>query len=91
MVLRGTATSDAVARLFAIHERTLPRRLAEEAMSLQQLSNQTRFELARQLLQNTGLSVSAIASAPCNAPMRTRSCEHSAIGPGSARASGAWR
>lgn len=62
MVLSGTATAPAVACLFAIHERTLRRRLADEGMGLQQLINQTRFELAQQLLQNTGLSVSEIAS-----------------------------
>ncbi len=63
MVLSGTASAGAVSRLFAIHERTLRRRLEEEGKSLQQLINQTRFELARQLLQNTGLSVSEIATA----------------------------
>jgi AraC-like DNA-binding protein len=62
MLLSGTATSGEVARLFAMHERTLRRRLAEEGMSLQQLINQTRFELAQQLLRNTGLSVSVIAA-----------------------------
>jgi AraC-like DNA-binding protein len=37
--------------------------LSEEGTSLQQLINQTRFDLAQQLLQNTGLPVSEIASA----------------------------
>jgi AraC-like DNA-binding protein len=63
MLLSGMASAVAVARLFAIHERTLRRRLKEEGKSLQQLINQTRFELAQQLLDNTGLSVSAIATA----------------------------
>jgi AraC-like DNA-binding protein len=63
MLLSGMASAEAVARLFAIHERTLRRRLADEGKNLQQLINQTRFELAKQLLQNTGLSVSAIATA----------------------------
>jgi AraC-like DNA-binding protein len=61
MLLSGEATAEAVARLFAIHERTLRRRLEREGKNLQQLINQTRFELAKQLLQNTNLSVSAIA------------------------------
>jgi AraC-like DNA-binding protein len=63
MLLSGMASAEAVARLFAIHERTLRRRLEAEGKNLQQLINQARFELAQQLLQNTGLSVSAIATA----------------------------
>jgi AraC-like DNA-binding protein len=63
MVLSGTATGAAVARLFGIHERTLRRRLSEQGVNLQQLINRTRFELARQLPRNTGLSVAEIASA----------------------------
>lgn len=63
MLLSGTASAEAIARLFAIHERTLRRRLEEEGKNLQQLINQTRFELAKQLLQNTTLSVSEIAAA----------------------------
>jgi AraC-like DNA-binding protein len=63
MLLSGTASADAVARLFAIHERTLRRRLEAEGKSLQQLINQSRFELAQQLLANTALTVSAVATA----------------------------
>ena len=37
MVLSGTATTDSIARLFGIHERTLRRRLEQEGKSLQQL------------------------------------------------------
>jgi AraC-like DNA-binding protein len=63
LVLSGTASAGAVAHLFAIHERTLRRRLAEEGTGLHQLVNRTRFELAQQLLRNTGLPVSEIAAA----------------------------
>ena len=63
LLLSGTASAEAVAQLFAISGRTLRRRLAEEGTSLQQLINQTRFELGQQLLQNTGLPVSEIAAA----------------------------
>jgi len=63
MLWSGTASAEAVAHLFAIHERTLRRRLEAEGKNLQQLINQARFELAQQLLDNTALSVSAIASA----------------------------
>jgi AraC-like DNA-binding protein len=63
MVLSGMASSEAIARLFAINERTLRRRLEAEGKSLQQLISQARFELAQQLLRNTGLSVAVIATA----------------------------
>ena len=63
MLLSGMASAPAVARLFSIHERTLRRRLAAEGKSLQQLINQSRFELAQQLLSNTTLPVSEIAAA----------------------------
>ena len=63
MLLSGMGSAEAIARLFAIHERTLRRRLAGEGKSLQQIINQTRFELAQHLLSNTTLSVSEIATA----------------------------
>jgi len=61
-VLNGTATAMAVARQFGVHERTLRRRLQAEGLSLQELIGRVRFELAQQLLRNTGLSVTAIAA-----------------------------
>jgi AraC-like DNA-binding protein len=63
LVLSGDASAEAICRQFAISERTLRRRLASEGKSLQQFINQTRYELARQLLSNTNLSVSNIAAA----------------------------
>jgi AraC-like DNA-binding protein len=63
LVLSGDASTGAICRQFAISERTLRRRLAEEGKSLQQFINQTRYELARQLLSNTGLSVANIGAA----------------------------
>ncbi len=63
MVLSGAATGDAVAHLFGIHERTLRRRLQKEGRNLQTLINEARFELARQLLENTGLHIADIATA----------------------------
>ena len=63
MVLSGTSSADNVALLFGIHERTLRKRLTAEGTSLQQLVGQTRFELAKQLLENTGLPISEIAAA----------------------------
>jgi AraC-like DNA-binding protein len=63
MVLSGTSSAGNVAFLFGMHERTLRKRLTAERTSLQQLVSQTRFELAKQLLVNTELPLSEIASA----------------------------
>jgi AraC-like DNA-binding protein len=63
MVLSGTSSAENVALLFGMHERTLRKRLTAERTSLQQLLSQTRFELAKQLLENTELPLSEIASA----------------------------
>lgn len=63
MVLSGTSSAGNVALLFGMHERTLRKRLSAERTSLQQLVSQTRFELAKQLLENTHLPASEIASA----------------------------
>jgi AraC-like DNA-binding protein len=63
MVLSGTSSAENVALLFGIHERTLRKRLTAEGTSLQKLVSQTRFELAKQLLVNTQLSLLEIASA----------------------------
>ena len=63
MVLGGTSSAENVALLFGIHERTLRKRLTAERTNLQQLVSQTRFELAKQLLENTQLPLSEIASA----------------------------
>ena len=63
MVLSGTSSAGSVALLFGIHERTLRKRLTAEGTSLQQLVSQTRFELAKQLLENTQLPLAEIASA----------------------------
>jgi len=63
MVLSGTSSAEDVARLFGIHERTVRKRLRAERTSLHRLVSQTRFELAQQLLKNTGLPTSEIAAA----------------------------
>jgi AraC-like DNA-binding protein len=63
LVVSGDSSTQAICRQFVISERTLRRRLAEEGKGLQQFINQTRYELARQLLSNTGLSVANIGAA----------------------------
>ncbi|WP_294539621.1 AraC family transcriptional regulator [uncultured Rhodoblastus sp.] len=62
LVLSGDASSEAVAALFDVHERTLRRLLRDEGKSLRELVSRTRGELARQLLSNTALPVSEIAA-----------------------------
>ena len=57
----GQITSEHVSALFAIHPRTLHRRLAECGVGLQQLVDECRFELARQLLQDTAMNLGQIA------------------------------
>ena len=63
MVLSGTSSAENVALLFGMHERTLRKRLTAEGTSLQELVSQTRFDLAKQLLENTELALWEIASA----------------------------
>ncbi|WP_111497097.1 MULTISPECIES: AraC family transcriptional regulator [Marinobacter] len=52
-----------VAGTLFVSERTLKRRLQEESVSFQQLVDQVRLERARELLQNTRMSLSQIADA----------------------------
>jgi AraC-like DNA-binding protein len=66
-VLRATlmtdhASADQVAALFSMHSRTLSRRLHASGTSFQELVDEGRFEIARQLLANTALDVRQIAA-----------------------------
>jgi len=63
LILSGAATSGNVARLFGVDERTIRRYLRSEGTNLRALISEARFELARQLLLNTGLSIAEIAAA----------------------------
>ena len=63
LVPTGPTSAEAIGHLLAISERTLRRRLKDEGKSLQELINQTRYDLARQLLSNTQMPVSKIAAA----------------------------
>ncbi len=60
-LLTGHARSDQIAALFSIHSRTLSRRLKDFGTSFQELQDEGRFEIARQLLEDTRLEVSQIA------------------------------
>jgi AraC-like DNA-binding protein len=61
-VLMHQATAAHVADLFSIHERTLNRRLREYGTCFRELLNETRFDLARQLLAESSMSLTDIAA-----------------------------
>lgn len=62
-VLAGTASADRVAFLFARSRRSLHRQLQAEGTSLQALVNDARFDVARQLLGESDMPASEVASA----------------------------
>ena len=62
-VLFGGFTLDTVASCLRIHPRTLNRRLHAEGTTFRKLLNETRFEVARQLLVGTRIEVTGIAVA----------------------------
>jgi AraC-like DNA-binding protein len=61
-LLTGHARSDHVAALFSMHARTLNRRLDAYGTGFQQLLDESRFEIARQMLEDSAMEVSQIAS-----------------------------
>jgi AraC-like DNA-binding protein len=50
-----------VAKLFAVHRRTLNRRLREDGTSFKALLDAIRYEFARQLLRDTPMSTIEVA------------------------------
>ena len=60
-LLTDHARSDQVAALFSIHSRSLSRRLKDFGTSFQELLDEGRFEIARQMLKDTRMEVSQIA------------------------------
>ena len=63
LILSGSATAEAVADLYGIHERTLRKRLGASKAQFRHLIGQARFELAQQLLANTHLPMAQVALA----------------------------
>lgn len=61
-LVSGQASSTQVATMFSIHSRTLTRRLADLGTNFQQLADEGRFEIARQMLKDSTMAVSSIAS-----------------------------
>jgi AraC-like DNA-binding protein len=62
-VLFGDFTLETVAHCLMMHPRTLNRHLKAEGMTFRKLLNETRFEVARQLLVGTRINISGIAAA----------------------------
>jgi AraC-like DNA-binding protein len=62
-LLTGQASADQVAALFSMHSRTLGRRLEDSGTSFQELVDMVRFEIARQMLEDTSLNIGEIAEA----------------------------
>jgi AraC-like DNA-binding protein len=62
MLVAGRATEAGVAAAFSMHRRTLNRRLRSEGTTFRRLLEDTRFEVARQLLRDTDVAIDQIAS-----------------------------
>ena len=61
-LLTGHARSDRLAALFSMHSSTLARRLRPYGVGFRELVDECRFEIAREMLANSGLDVSQIAA-----------------------------
>ncbi|MET0530162.1 MAG: AraC family transcriptional regulator [Microvirga sp.] len=61
-LLRDTCSAATVARLFSMHRRTLSRHLRIEGLAFRQVANEVRFEIACELLANTDMALSQIAT-----------------------------
>jgi AraC-like DNA-binding protein len=66
MLIGGACQSETclghVSEMFAIHKRTLNRRLKDQGTSFKTLIDETRYELARQLLRDTHMGVAEVAA-----------------------------
>jgi AraC-like DNA-binding protein len=60
-LLKGPCTSRDIARLFSMHHRTLSRHLAREGITFQQVVDEIRFAIARDLLANTAMALNQIS------------------------------
>ena len=56
-------SADDIAHLLAMHRRTLSRRLKDGGLGYRAITNEIRFEIARQLLQDTQVPLAQIAAA----------------------------
>ncbi len=70
-LLSGDAKAERVAALLSIHSRTLNRRLKVYGLGYQALLDESRFEMARQMLKDSDLEISEIALALLYADSRS--------------------
>ena len=61
-VTRNRCKVEKVARQMFVIRRTLSRRLHVEGTSFKQLSNETQFRVAKQLLDDTGMSMAQVSA-----------------------------
>ena len=61
-LLKGPCTVSAIARLFCLHPRTFSRHLADEGAAFQRVVDEIRFDIACDLLANTGMPISQVAT-----------------------------
>jgi AraC-like DNA-binding protein len=61
LLLSGRGAIDEVAGAFEVHKRTLNRRLRERGISFQELVEETRYHIARQMLRETDLAIVEVA------------------------------
>ncbi len=62
LILGGVPSTERIASLLGVSRRTLFRRLQAEGVSLQGIVNEVRWELARQLLQESRMPIGEIAA-----------------------------
>ena len=62
-LLTGYHSENQIAALFSMHSHTFRRRLEASATSFHELVDECRFEIAREMLRNTSLSVGDISTA----------------------------
>ncbi len=62
-LMRARCSVEGIAELLAMHRRTLSRRLKGRGMSYRGIKNEIRFEIARQLLEDTEVPLGEIAAA----------------------------
>jgi AraC-like DNA-binding protein len=63
LLLHGKSSGDDVAQALALHRRTLNRRLSAEGTTFQQVLDRVRFAVAKELLQESALSIPEVAAA----------------------------
>lgn len=62
LIRQGEVKGHGIAKMFGLHPRTMSRRLAAENLSVHELVEDARFDVARRLLNNRKLSLTQIAA-----------------------------